>query len=100
MDWHKSNLMVWQFFFKINGDVFKCLSLKVCTDRVKNDRFFFKYPLFCLANNEIWSGNIQNNIFDLNFPAPSYAEFLHLHEDKREAIGISKMYTYIDSIRT
>ena len=32
-------------------------------NRVKNDIFFLKFPLFYLANEEIQSGIIQNNIY-------------------------------------
>jgi len=46
------------------------VSLKILICRVKNDRFFFKYPLI---------------------PAPFCAECLHLHENKKVAIGISKI---------
>ena len=49
--------------------------------------FFLKFPLFYLANEEIESRKIPNNIYILNFPTPFSAGFPH-SLDKRA--GISK----------
>ena len=47
----------------------------------------FKFPLLCLSNEEIQSGNIQNNVYFFYFPTPFSAGFPH-SQDKRA--GISK----------
>ena len=52
--------------------------------------FFLKFPLFYLANEEIQSGKIQNNMLILNFPAPFSAGFPLTLQDKR--VGISKVF--------
>ena len=50
---------------------------------------FLKFPLFYLANEEIQSGKIKNNIYLFNFPALFYAEFPHSQDKRAE---ISKMF--------
>ena len=53
---------------------------------------FLKFPLFNLANEEIESGKIQNNVI-LNFPIPFSAEF-PCSQDKRAGISKNLPYFY------
>ena len=68
-------------------------------NRVKNDKFFLKFPLFYLANEEIQRGKIPNNIYILNFPTPFSTGFSR-SQDKRAGIrkkflSFSTQFLYI-----
>ena len=52
---------------------------------VKNVRIFLKFHLFYLANEDIQSRKIQNNIYILNVSTPFFAEFPR-SENKRAVL--------------
>ena len=66
---------------------------------VRRTEIFLKFLLFYLANKEIQSGKIQNNIYFFNFPTPFSAEFPR-SQDKREGNSMlfSTLILYISTL--